>query len=108
MPHYGGTICSVVTCKSHAKQKSKTGEYISFHRFPRDPHLRIEWIRKCFRQEGFNPENKRICSKHFLEEDYEDICRARIMNVPPRKLKSTGINSCHTLHLVVYIHTYIK
>lgn len=85
-----GTICSVAICKSNAEHAKKSGEKISFYKFPTDIKIRKEWIRKCYKKGKFNPDNKRICSKHFTINDYEDELKSRLMNVLPKKLKNTG------------------
>jgi hypothetical protein len=33
--------------------------------------MRNEWINRCKREDKLNPETSRICSKHFVETDYE-------------------------------------
>lgn len=85
-----GIICSVAVCRSNSKKASDAGEKISFFQFPKDPKIRKEWIQNCYRQDKFDPKNKRVCDKHFKEDDYEDGLRARLLNTRPRILKATG------------------
>ncbi|XP_044272693.1 52 kDa repressor of the inhibitor of the protein kinase-like [Tribolium madens] len=71
------------------------GESLSFHRFPKDPGLREEWVRRCYRKDKFSPENKRICSKHFTLNDFQDYMQAHVLGRSPKTLKSTAIPSMH-------------
>lgn len=89
----GGMICSVAVCKSistKAKKKKKNGEALAFFSFPKNCDLRKEWVRKCFRKDKFDPANKRVCSKHFKNEDFEDYIKANLMGTHPKRLKNTG------------------
>lgn len=86
----GGKICSVAICKSNSKKAKETGENIMFFSFPKDPEVRKEWIRKCYRKDSFSVENKRVCSKHFKSDDFEDEMKARLMGIQAQKLKKTG------------------
>jgi hypothetical protein len=52
------------------------GQDIIFHSFPKPKDMvsqtmRNEWINRCKREDKLNPETSRICSKHFVETDYE-------------------------------------
>lgn len=90
MPGGGGSACSVATCKNNSRKVKKCGENIMFFRFPKDGKIKKEWIRKCYRKDKWDPENKRICSKHFLPSDFEDEVMARLLNIQPKKLKANG------------------
>ena len=85
-----GTICSIASCKNNYLRAKKEGKPITFFNFPKDPEIRAEWVRRCKRDDKFHPKYKRVCSKHFVEEDYKDIIKAKVMNVPPKKLRATG------------------
>lgn len=87
----GGSVCSVAICKSNSKKAKEKGEHLMFFTFPKDEKLRKEWVNKCHRQDKFDPKYKRVCSKHFKPEDYEDLLQATLMGSEPRKLKSNGM-----------------
>lgn len=89
----GANVCSVATCKSNSVKAKQSGEILHFHSFPMDKRIRQEWVVKCYRNDKFNPANKKVCSKHFQIDDYEDGLRAKLMNLVPRKLKKTGVFS---------------
>lgn len=84
----GGSTCNVASCKNTSEKAKKCGLEIIFHSFPTDPHIRKEWIRKCYRKDKFTP--RRICSTHFLPSDYEDELEARLMGYRPKKLLKNG------------------
>lgn len=86
----GGIVCSVATCKSNSKKAKEEGQLLRFFRFPKDPNVRKEWIKKCYRQDKWDAATKRICSKHFKPDDYEDIVKAKLMNLQPKILKKNG------------------
>lgn len=85
-----GTICSVATCKSNSERAKKDGELIRFFSFPKKPEILKQWVRLCRRKSPFDPKNKRICSKHFALDQYEDMIEAQITNKMPKRLKETG------------------
>lgn len=86
----GGVICSVAICKSNSKKAKAAGENLMFFRFPKDIQIRKEWIQKCHRQDKWNSDNKRICSKHFKTDDYQDELQARLLDLQPKVLKTNG------------------
>lgn len=85
-----GYICAVAVCKSNTKKAKETGERISFHSFPTNKAMQKEWIQSCHRKDKFDPIHKKICSKHFDYEDYEDAIQAKVMGVLPKRLKKNG------------------
>ena len=88
----GGTVCSVATCKSNSKKAKENLEHIMFFTFPKEPEIRREWIKKCYRKDKFNPKYKRICSRHFKPNDFEDELQARLTGSQLRKLNKTAIH----------------
>jgi hypothetical protein len=74
-----GVRCAVFGYKNNHKTKKGTGQEgqdIIFHSFPKPKDMvsqtmRNEWINRCKREDKLNPETSRICSKHFVETDYE-------------------------------------
>jgi archaellum component FlaC len=85
----GGNSCSMATCKSNSKIAKKAGEQLIFFSFP-DDHRKKEWARLCRRKDKWSPMHKRICSRHFGPDAYEDELEARLMNRQPKKLKKDG------------------
>ncbi|XP_024215541.1 52 kDa repressor of the inhibitor of the protein kinase isoform X2 [Halyomorpha halys] len=88
-----GSVCSVAMCKSNAVISKKLGDNVRFFTFPKDAKFRKEWVKRCYRGEKFNPTNKRICSKHFKPDDFEDAIEAKIQNRLPKILKRDCIPS---------------
>lgn len=86
----GGTVCSVAICKNNSKTAKEHGENLIFFSFPKDVKVQKEWIRKCYRKDKWNCANKRLCSRHFKPEDFEDELQARLLNIQPKKLKRDG------------------
>ena len=63
------TNCGAIGCNSD----SRKNKGISFHKFPRDPTMRLKWVR-AMKREGFKPSDySRVCSAHFNPEDFEEI-----------------------------------
>lgn len=85
-----GTGCSVAICKSNMIKAKIAGEKIMFFNFPKNAEVRNKWIRCCHRKDKWNPSTSRICSVHFTNDDYEDSLKANLMNITPKKLKTTG------------------
>lgn len=84
--------CAVLKCGTYSR-KTK-GSNVIYHPFPKDPDLRKDWISKCERKNSFNVELARVCSKHFLNTDYERDLKAELLQLPPKKiLKKTAIPS---------------
>ncbi|GAV05263.1 hypothetical protein RvY_15421 [Ramazzottius varieornatus] len=71
-PH--GVDCAVAHCPHYF---FRTGsEYVHFHKFPSNDHLRSIWVKLCQRKDMPNPKNARICSDHFKPEDYRELTKA--------------------------------
>ena len=68
--------CSVASCRNsayrscNASEKKENG--LSFFGLPKNPRLREIWMKKCGRKDfdGVQPQSIRICSEHFLLEDF--------------------------------------
>jgi hypothetical protein len=71
MYKYNKATCAVAVC--HAPY----GPEISFHRFPKDTRVRKEWVTQCRRDEKFNPETAKVCSKHFDPSEIETLSNGR-------------------------------
>ena len=80
-------VCTVVSCGNAGprgrdiEEKIKRG--LSFFSLPTNPQLREIWIRKCGRKDiaYIKPASIRICSEHFLPEDFDPsyLLRKRLM-----------------------------
>lgn len=88
------SCCAIATCKNYGRKTKKLGLSVIYHVFPKDEDIRKEWLIKCKRQDQFNYKNSYVCSEHFLESDYEDDLRNRLLGLPQRKtLKKHAIPS---------------
>ncbi|XP_072380076.1 uncharacterized protein [Diabrotica undecimpunctata] len=89
--------CAVLGCLNNNNKKSKTFSKCRFFVFPRDKQMRKVWVSKCFRQDKFNVETARICSKHFTEADY--CLKEKLLGLPDKqwKLKNDAIPSLHLI-----------
>ncbi|XP_065219890.1 uncharacterized protein LOC135845326 isoform X2 [Planococcus citri] len=76
-----GSCCSVASCKNTGRTKTMIRPELKFHRFPKDPDMRREWVRKCGRKERFNPDTGTVCSDHFIPEDYQRDLRAELLGL---------------------------
>jgi hypothetical protein len=48
-------------------------------------------VQKCKRAGKWDPENCRVCSEHFTDDDFECDLQGELLNLPAkRKLKTTG------------------
>lgn len=81
---------SVASCRSHSTKAKASGERIIFFTFPKDPELSKQWLQECYRKDKVNTDMARICSKHFVNEDFEDALKAELLHTTPKKLKATG------------------
>lgn len=90
MPGY----CKVATCLNATGNPSiRLEQGITFHRFPKNPKLKKLWILRCG-QKKITAESARVCSEHFLKEDYIDDMQNRLLGLPEKKwLKSTAVPS---------------
>ena len=92
----GGIVCSVASCKNNSKKINNpenprwSSKHIIFFTFPKDPKLCKEWIRRCHRKDAFSVKNKRVCSIHFKNDDYEDLMQASTMGFYPKRLQPAG------------------
>lgn len=58
--------CSVKSCQN--RSDLQTG--LKFHSFPKDHSIRDKWIVSCGRDPTYDVKHKRVCSAHFLKENY--------------------------------------
>ena len=75
--------CAVISCKNP--------NGISYHVFPKDPEVSKIWVSRCGRPSNFNVKRRKVCSSHFLENDYEnDGLRGKVLKksaIPSLKVK---------------------
>ena len=88
MPIY----CAVADCKN-SSYKGKTGSGITFHCFPKDSDTCKRWLTRGRRADrNINPKTSRICSAHFLPNDYDRDLQAELLNTPSKKrLKANAV-----------------
>ena len=73
-----GWKCNVPGCRSGYASTKKDDAFaleeaakISFHRFPTEPDLRLEWLKNIQRKNWEPLLNSHVCSLHFKEEDFQ-------------------------------------
>jgi hypothetical protein len=98
-----GVRCAVFGCKNNHNTKKGTGQDIIFHSAPKSKDMvsqtmRNEWINRCKREDKLNPETSRICSKHFVETDYERDLQNELLD------KKIIILSLFELNLNLYLN----
>ncbi|KAG8291201.1 hypothetical protein J6590_066691 [Homalodisca vitripennis] len=76
--------CAYSGCTNHTDFGKTLG--ISFHRFPRNPQAAERWASACGRTEVFSVLTARVCSEHFLDEDYERDLKSELMNTDRKRL----------------------
>ena len=82
--------CRVPGCSNYSK---KTGEAVSYHKFPRD-HRTKAWLDRIKRVNMPPLENCYVCSDHFLTSCFEIDFRSRLTGKKFRKyLKDDAIPS---------------
>ena len=77
--------CTVFGCSG------RTGG--TFHRFPRNPVIRKQWVFACQRADKFDPDNGRVCSLHFSDLQYARSLKQELLNLPERckQLKADAV-----------------
>lgn len=66
MPH----SCAALDCTKRCTAQTRTSG-VTFHRFPKESDLRKEWVKALRRKAFFPSSSSRICSLHFLPEDFD-------------------------------------
>lgn len=83
--------CAVAPCKNTGRNNSE----VIYHTFPKDKQIQNEWIARCKRKDKINVRNARVCSAHFLPEDYERDLKNELLGLPLKKLRTGAIPSQH-------------
>eukprot|EP00096_Caligus_rogercresseyi_P006784 TRINITY_DN2362_c0_g1_i7.p1 TRINITY_DN2362_c0_g1~~TRINITY_DN2362_c0_g1_i7.p1 ORF type:complete len:279 (+),score=3.13 TRINITY_DN2362_c0_g1_i7:279-1115(+) len=74
--------CAVSTCTNPVG--------VSYHRFPQNVIERKEWIKRCKRDDAFNPDTSRVCECHFPPEAYEQDRINELLGHPTVKRLKKG------------------
>lgn len=63
--------CCILSCSKSEKDNDESGAPITLHSFPRSKNLRDRWV-TFTRRMNFTPNShSRLCSRHFVDQDYE-------------------------------------
>uniref|UniRef100_A0A6B2EFM2 Putative phd zn-finger n=1 Tax=Phlebotomus kandelakii TaxID=1109342 RepID=A0A6B2EFM2_9DIPT len=66
----GGRKCVVSGCPSHSARKEDRG--VTFHKFPHNPKVRIQWLTMCKMDTSLlPPKSMNVCSRHFRQVDFQ-------------------------------------
>ena len=65
-------------CFNNSSHKSKRDEHeekkkVAFHKFPEDQKLKKKWMENMWLENFVVKPHTRLCSEHFLPEDYKQI-----------------------------------
>lgn len=79
-----GTRCAVKSCpntyhKTKVPHSGIKGVQIKYHAFPKNPNYSKLWIQRCNEEKPINEKYARICSDHFLDEDYERDLKGELL-----------------------------
>jgi len=76
-------VCSVVGCRTGHSRHAQ--HFTSFHRFPKDPALFTEWIRRtgvsaagCSEAQEGSWQKRHVCGGHFTEKDYDKVWQSKL------------------------------
>nr|XP_022908184.1 uncharacterized protein LOC111419587 [Onthophagus taurus] len=75
--------CAMKNCTSKYDACRKEGLEISFFRFPKNKNVCERWLAKC--KLGTDPNTARICSLHFVKDDFERDLRSELLGSKPKK-----------------------
>jgi hypothetical protein len=82
--------CFVKCCKNYRQKCKKEGKSVEFHRFPVNPLVREEWIELCHRTSTDWKNSSRVCSDHFILNDYLDLDQSILLSTSKPSLKLEG------------------
>ncbi|XP_037907228.1 THAP domain-containing protein 1-like [Hermetia illucens] len=82
--------CAINGCESY---QGKKGSTLRFFRFPKNKTICEEWRKLCEKSRKIDFKNARVCSKHFLQDDYklQDILLETLES--KRRLKDDAVPS---------------
>ncbi|KAJ8938284.1 hypothetical protein NQ318_013023 [Aromia moschata] len=75
-----------VVCGYNRNNLSKNN--FKFFGFPKDEKLKAKWRHLCKREDPFYVNNARICSNHFVDEDYERNLRYELLGYQLKRFRS--------------------
>ncbi|KAJ8944676.1 hypothetical protein NQ318_015884 [Aromia moschata] len=76
--------CAVYGCNTNNRSTNN----FKFFGFPKDENMKAKWKHLCKRKDKFNVKNARICSKHFVDEDYERNLKHELLGYQPKRFRS--------------------
>ncbi|KAJ8952425.1 hypothetical protein NQ318_014517 [Aromia moschata] len=76
--------CAVYGYNTNNRSKNN----FKFFGFPKDYKLKAKWRHLCKPEDTFNINNARICSNHFVDEDYERNLRYELFGYQPKRFRS--------------------
>jgi len=81
--------CAIAKCSSNENNCKEKG--ITFHRIPKDKGLRKAWVHACKRADKFNVDSVKVCSLHFVDDDFERDLKSELLNLKPVKQLKFGV-----------------
>ncbi|CAK1603904.1 unnamed protein product [Parnassius mnemosyne] len=87
--------CAVISCKARSEVSSVAKGGISFHRFPKKPDIRKQWIEITGRKDWIPTKSSTICSQHFNEDDFE------VKNSKKRYLKNGAVPHVQIVYIEI-------
>lgn len=84
--------CAVFGCNNDNQSKN-FDRNIRFFTFPKDKKQEQEWIRLCKRKDKFNALSARICSIHFVANDYVRNLMHELLGYLPRNGRIRALKS---------------
>lgn len=88
--------CAVFGCSKDNQSKDFKENPVKFYTFPKEGIIRKQWVLACCRNDKFNADNARICSRHFTESDFERNLQHELLNYTTKsgpKLKEDAVPS---------------
>ncbi|XP_064482936.1 THAP domain-containing protein 1-like [Ornithodoros turicata] len=70
-------VCCYSGCANRSEFASKASG-ITYHHFPRDESLRLQWVNAIGRPDWVPTKYSRVCSKHFRNEDFDRTSLTRV------------------------------
>lgn len=77
--------CAVFGCSMDNQSKNFKDNPVKFYTFPKDKVVRKQWVLACCRDDKFNVDYARICSRHFIETDFERNLQHELLNYATKK-----------------------
>ncbi|XP_050501087.1 uncharacterized protein LOC126881087 [Diabrotica virgifera virgifera] len=71
----------------------------AFYSFPKDKEMQAVWKHLCKRKDSFNVKFARVCSKHFIESDYERNLKHELLGYTPAKHRPLKKDAAPSINL---------